>query len=35
MAKDQFKNLGFDEEKGTGVDTKKGEEEGKKGELRW
>ncbi|KUJ20257.1 cytochrome c oxidase assembly protein COX19 [Mollisia scopiformis] len=38
MAKDEFKNLGFDEGKGSTIDAKKvdgGQEQGKKGELRW
>lgn len=37
MAKDEFKNLGFDEGKGSAIVAKKvdGQEEGKKGELRW
>ena len=33
MAKDEFKNLGFGEDKAAGK--KEGGEEGKKGELRW
>lgn len=35
MAKDEFKNLGFDQDKGSAVDSKKDDGEGKKGELRW
>lgn len=38
MAKDEFKNLGFGDDKASMADAKKDggqEEEGKKGELRW
>ena len=35
MAKDEFKNLGFGEDKATSEPKKDLDEKGKKGELRW
>lgn len=35
MAKDEFKNLGFGEDKIKSAEPKKEGEAGKKGELRW
>jgi cytochrome c oxidase assembly protein subunit 19 len=35
MAKDEFKNLGFGDDKPAAEDKKDGNEKGKKGELRW
>jgi cytochrome c oxidase assembly protein subunit 19 len=35
MAKDEFKNLGFGNDKPALEPKKDGEEKGKKGELRW
>jgi cytochrome c oxidase assembly protein subunit 19 len=35
MAKDEFKNLGFSEDKPATEPKKEREEKGKKGELRW
>jgi cytochrome c oxidase assembly protein subunit 19 len=35
MAKDEFKNLGFGEDKPAAEPEKDGEDKGEKGELRW
>ena len=35
MAKDEFKNLGFKEDKPAADPKKDGEDKGEKGELRW
>jgi cytochrome c oxidase assembly protein subunit 19 len=35
MAKDEFKNLGFGEDKPAAEPKRDGEDKGKKGELRW
>ena len=35
MAKDEFKNLGFGDDKPVAGPKEEGEDKGKKGELRW